>query len=111
MAEQRYEAMLTHSAEQDLEEIVDYIARHDSALSAERALSHLLEASESPAGFPKRGSQPRELLRLGIREYRQTLFKPYRMVYRIIGDTVYIHLIADERGNMQALLERRLLGR
>jgi len=51
------------------------------------------------------------LLHLGIREYRQTIFKPYRMIYRIIGKTVYIYLIADGRRNMQALLERRLLGR
>lgn len=74
-------------------------------------LDHLLKASDSLADFPERGSQPRELLRLGIREYRQTSFKPYRMIYRIIGKTVYIYLIADGRRNMQALLERRLLGR
>lgn len=111
MPGQRYQVLLTHSAEQDLEEIVDYIARHDSAPSAERVPSHLLEASESLADFPERGSQPRELLRLGIREYRQTFFKPYRMIYRILGDTVYIYLIADGRRNMQALLEHRLLGR
>ena len=111
MPRQRYQVLLTESAEQDLEDIVDYISRHDSALNAERVLDHLLKASDSLADFPERGSQPRELLRLGIREYRQTSFKPYRMIYRIIGKTVYIYLIADRRRNMQALLERRLLGR
>lgn len=111
MPRQRYQVLLTESAEQDLEDIVDYIALHDSALHAERVLDHLLKASDSLADVPERGSQPRELLRLGIREYRQTSFKPYRMIYRIIGKTVYIYLIADGRRNMQALLERRLLGR
>lgn len=36
MPRQRYQVLLTESAEQDLEDIVDYIALHDSALNAER---------------------------------------------------------------------------
>ena len=47
---------------------------------------------------------------LGIREYRQTFFKPYRVIYRIIDRRVYVFLIANGRRDMQALLERRLLG-
>jgi len=46
---------------------------------------------------------------LGIHEYREVFFKPYRIVYRVCADTVYIHLIADGRRDMQTLLERRLL--
>jgi len=49
------------------------------------------------------------LLALGIREYRQSLFKPYRVIYRVIGQRVYIYLIVDGRRDMQALLARRLL--
>lgn len=47
---------------------------------------------------------------MGIREYRQTFFKPYRVIYRVIGQRVYIYLIADGRRDMQTLLARRLLG-
>lgn len=59
--------------------------------------------------FPERGSHPKELLALGIREYREILFKPYRIIYRIMDKNVYILLIADGRRDMQTLLQRRLL--
>ena len=42
---------------------------------------------------------------MGIRQ-----FKPYRIVYQVLGETVYVMLIADGRRDMQALLQRRLLG-
>jgi toxin ParE1/3/4 len=66
---------------------------------------------ESLSRFPERGSHPRELLGLGIKEYRQTFFKPYRLVYRITDRKVTIYLIVDGRRDMQAVLARRLLGR
>jgi hypothetical protein len=31
--------------------------------------------------FPDRGTHPKELLALGIREYREVFFKPYRIIY------------------------------
>ena len=58
---------------------------------------------------PERGTYPKELSALGIQEYRQTFFKPYRVIYRITGQAVYIVLIADGRRDMQSLLIRRLL--
>ena len=51
------------------------------------------------------------MLALGIREYRQVFFKPYRVSYQIEGKTVQVHLIADGRRDMQGLLARRLLTR
>ena len=53
---------------------------------------------------------PKELMVLGIREYRQICFQPYRMIYRIVGKQVVIYLIANGRRDMQSLLTRRLLG-
>lgn len=106
----RYEAHLTAGAERDLESIYDYIAEFDSSASANRVLDKLLKTSEILATLPERGAYPRELLALGIREYRQVFFKPYRLIYRIIGQQVFIVLIADGRRDMQALLARRLLG-
>ena len=60
-------------------------------------------------GFPERGSNPEELVALGIREYRETFFKPYRIVYHIDRGRVFISLIADGRRDMRSLLARRLL--
>ena len=59
---------------------------------------------------PERGSYPKELVGLGIKEYRQTFFKPYRVIYRVTGSQVIVYLIADGRRDMQTVLARRLLG-
>ena len=106
----RYEVLITQGAERDLEEIYDHIAEFDSPEKAEYVLSRLLEAAERLATFPDRGPHPKELQALGIREYRQTFFKPYRLIYRVIGKQVFIYLIADGRREMQSLLAGRLLG-
>jgi toxin ParE1/3/4 len=60
--------------------------------------------------LPARGSYPRELLDLGIKEYRQVFFKPYRLIYRVVARDVIVFVIADGRRDMQSLLARRLLG-
>ena len=109
MAGRRYAVLLTAGAEQDLESIHDYIARFDSPANADHVLERLMEAVESLAKFPDRGSRPKELLALGIREYRQTFFRPYRLIYRVMERRVYVYLIADGRRDMQSLLARRLL--
>lgn len=105
----KHEVLLTAGAEKDLEEIFDYIAGFDSPVNANHVLDQLLQVSNSLAAFPERGSYPKELLVLGIREYRQVFFKPYRLIYRVIGKRVYIYLIVDGRRDMQSLLSRRLL--
>lgn len=48
--------------------------------------------------MPLRGVNPRELAELGIREYRQVFFKPYRIIHRVVADRVYIAALAHRRG-------------
>jgi toxin ParE1/3/4 len=105
-----FEVLLTEDAERDLEDLYSYIAEFDSPGHADRALARLLEAAASLATSPQRGSQPKELRLLGIQEYRQVFFKPYRVIYRVVDDRVVIYVIADGRRDMQTLLQRRLLG-
>ena len=105
-----FEVLLTQGSEQDLEAIYDYIAEFDCVANANHLLDQLMRVVNSLSRFPQRGSYPKELLALGIKEYRQTSFKPYRVIYRVTGDRVIIFLIADGRRDMQSVLARRLLG-
>ena len=41
---------------------------------------------------------------------RQVHFKPFRVIYRVVGQNIVVLVIADGRRNLKALLERRLLG-
>ena len=106
----RYKVSLTEDAERDLEEIYRYIAMSDSRESANRVLERLAEAIEALCELPERGSQPKELRELGNHGFRQVLFKPYRIFYRVLDRRVIISLIADGRRDMQTLLASRLLG-
>ena len=105
-----YEVLLTQGAEQDLESIHDHTAEFDSVGNAEHVPDRLMKVVDGRAQFPERGSYPKELLALGIKEYRQAAFKPYRVIYRVIGSRVVIYLIVDGRRDMQSVLARRLLG-
>ena len=105
-----FEVLVTEGAEQDLEAIHDYIAEFDCVANANHVLDELMGLVESLSRFPERGSYPKELISLGIKEYRQTFFKPYRVIYRVSGSQVIIYLVADGRRDMQTVLARRLLG-
>ncbi len=102
--------LLTEVAAQDLGAIHDYIAEFDCVANANRVLEQLMDVVEGLAGFPERGSFPKELVALGIKEYRQASFRPYRVIYRVMGEEIIVYLIADGRRDMQAVLARRLLG-
>lgn len=106
----RFEVRWTSAALADLEEIVDWIARHDSPAKSLHVADQIEAVIEGLQSHPARGAHPRELLEIGVRDYRETFFKPYRILYRIEGKRVYVYLIADGRRDMQALLSRRLLG-
>jgi toxin ParE1/3/4 len=106
----RFEVLLTEDAERDLEDIYNYIAEYDSRDKADYVLDRLLKVTDNLATSPERGLVPRELNALGIKEYHQVFFKPYRVIYRPIDHQVVIFVIVDGRRDMQALLQRRLLG-
>ena len=112
-----YEVVLTEDAQQDLQELYDYIAGHDAPAKADYVLSRIEKLLAGLAKMPQRGAWTTELLALGIREYRESYFKPYRVIYRVIDQVienktrhmVYVYLIVDGRRDMQALLQRRML--
>jgi toxin ParE1/3/4 len=104
-----FKVFLTADAVGDLEEIYEYIAGYDAPQKAEKILARIERTLKRLSESPERGAYPKELLTLGIREYRQIFFKPYRVIYRIMGERVYVLLIVDGRRDMETLLQRRLL--
>ncbi len=104
-----FAVLLTNDAACDLEELYDYIAVHDAPRKADCVLEQIEKAFSKLSEFPERGTYPKELLALGIREYREIFFKPYRIIYRVMDKNIYVLLIVDDRRDMQSLLQRRLL--
>ena len=104
-----HEVVLTADAESDIEDIVSYIAQFDSVESAEHVLDRLLRAADNLAVSPERGSPPKELRDVGDQQYRQVIFKPYRLIYRVTDRQVIVYVISDGHRDFQTLLTRRLL--
>jgi toxin ParE1/3/4 len=104
-----FEVFLTADAARDLEDLYQYITRHDAPGKAQHVLASIEKVFGSLSESPNRGAHPKELLVLGIHDCREIFFKPYRIIYRVLGNVVHVFLIADGRRDMQALLQRRLL--
>ena len=105
----KYRVRILREAEEDLAELVDHIAQHDSVERANYVLEKLLTVCERVEQHPERGHFLPELRSLGIKTYREVHFKPYRIIYEVIGREVFILLIVDGRRSLQTILERRLL--
>jgi toxin ParE1/3/4 len=96
------------SARNDLRAIHAYISERDSKENADYVAREIVRTALSLRDAPNRGSYPPELMAGGIRTYRQVFFKPYRILYRVRGNTVVVAVIADGRRDMDSLLARRL---
>ena len=105
----KYRVMLVDSAELDLDEIHHYVESNDSPERADELLDGMERTILALAEMPERGHVPPEMERIGVREYREVHFKPYRIVYAIVGDAVIVHSVLDGRRDMQTLLMQRLL--
>jgi len=104
-----FSVLLTDDASRDLEDINDYIDLHDGRGKADHVLDRIEKAFNSLTENPERGTCPKELLAIGLRDFREIFFKPYRIIYRITEDKIYVLLISDGRRDMHKLLQRRLL--
>jgi toxin ParE1/3/4 len=101
--------LIAADARQDMQVLYGYLATHDSIAAADRILSGLEIACATLAENPARGRIPMEMRLLGIFEFREVLFKSYRIVYRVEDGDVIVYGIADGRRNMQSFLYRRLV--
>ena len=106
-----YEVLVTDDASRDLADICGFIAQHDDAEKAKYVLAQIENAFGRLAAFPFRGVTPSELAEIGVVDYREVFFKPYRIVYRVMSDSVYVSLVADGRRDMRRLLHRRLVSK
>lgn len=109
MAKQ-HNVLWTLAAKQDLESIIDFIAR-DNPNAARSILQNLRKRAATLTNFPQRGRIVSELADLGLRLYRELLVTPWRIVYRISNTTVYVMMVIDGRRNAEDLLLERLVRR
>ena len=112
-ARNEWNVRFTHSAEGDIEAIIDFIAEREGVGRAEKILQIFREAKNSLSAFPMRGHFTPELLRFHISEFREIHAGVYRFIYQVHKSTkrVYIHAVFDGRRHVDEILEERLIYR
>lgn len=103
-----YEVRWTKNAISDLEAIASYIKK-DSPHNAQKIAKKLKEKAESLAHTPARGRIVPELLQMGLKNWRELIVKPYRIIYQIRGEKVFIFSIIDSRRDVEDILLEYLL--
>ncbi len=105
-----YNIKWTSSAKEDLLSIVAYI-KEDSPTIAREVYQKIKSKANSSNLFPLRGRVVPELQKEGITMYRELISSPWRIIYKVDNDTVYIMAIFDSRQNVEELLLQKLLRR
>jgi toxin ParE1/3/4 len=105
----QHTVLLTDDAQADLQALYHYIAGYDAPAKADAVLDRLEAVVASLSSLPERGAVTKELRDVGIRDYREVYFKPYRVIYRVMDGNVFVYLIVDGRRDMQTLLTQRLV--
>ena len=105
----KYKVVIDSLAKADVKEIFIYVSANDSVESASKLLDGLESTFEKLEKYPQRGHIPSELRETGIKDYLEIHYKPYRIIYEIEGNLVYIHSVLDGRRNIQEILSDRIL--
>ena len=95
--------------ENDLKGIIEYIA-DESPSNALKIFNRIKQKVSLLYTLPERGRIVPELCDQGIFEYRELIIPPWRILYRILENRVYVLSVLDSRRNIEDSLLRRLTG-
>jgi len=104
----KYSVRWADTAEHDLEAIIDFIAE-DSPENAMLILEQLRERAANLNSSPERGRIVPELKEHGIIIYRELIFPPWRIIYRLHEQAVYVLAVLDSRRNLEDILLDRFV--
>jgi addiction module RelE/StbE family toxin len=99
---------VTKTAKNDLREIVKYVSKNNP-MNAINILKRIENRINSLTHFPEKGGYVPELLQNNIKDYRQLIESPWRIIYKIDSDIVNVLLIIDSRRNNQDVLVEKLI--
>ena len=102
-----YQVLWSHTAQQDLTEIIEYIAQ-DSIGDALAILQKLEAKAALLITLPNRGRVVPELMHTGISQYRELISAPWRIIYRVDDRQILVMAVLDSRRDLQTVLLNRL---
>ncbi|HEY8034091.1 MAG TPA: type II toxin-antitoxin system RelE/ParE family toxin [Methylobacter sp.] len=103
-----YQVRWAKTAERDLVEIIEYIMQSSPA-TANKIFKKIKIKTEDLILLPDRGRIVPELFSQGISLYREIIIPPWRVIYRIVEETVFILAVIDSRRNVEDVLLEHLI--
>jgi len=104
----KYKVLWSRIAENDLARIIEYIAL-DNKKNAFHVLKRIKEKASKHYITPELGPIVPELQDQGIRQYRELVIPPWRIIYRTEKKHVYVLAVFDSRRNFEDILFQRLI--
>ena len=104
MGSAQYRIEWTADAEGDA---LGIVLRFDSQLNAERILAKLDQQAQSLASLPERGRIVPELEWIGVVQYHEIPLNPWRTLFEIRGQIVFIVAVFDGRRDLADVLFER----
>jgi plasmid stabilization system protein ParE len=104
-----FKVVILKSAQYDLKELRSYLVGKFSQETWSTTSSKLKNALKTLETSPLSGAVPAEIEMLNLGPFRQIVSGMNRIIYETRQDIVFVHVIADTRKNMTALLTKRLL--
>jgi toxin ParE1/3/4 len=106
----KYEVIWSHIAENDLINIIEYIAV-DNISNAVKIFKKIKKKAASLYHSPERGRIVPELRDHAIFQYRELIIPPWRIIYRISDKNIYVLSVLDSRQNIEDILLKRLVNK
>ncbi|CAA6826724.1 MAG: Death on curing protein, Doc toxin [uncultured Sulfurovum sp.] len=98
----------TKNAQFDLEEIITYI-KMDSVSIAKKIFFEIKKECDELYYMPERKRIVPELQQIGILNYREIIYKRWRIIFKIEQERVYVLVVADSSRNLEDILLQRLI--
>ncbi len=106
----KHKVIWANVAENDLKNIIAHIAE-DSPQNALNILSKIRQKASHLYALPERGRIVPELQDQGIVQYRELIISPWRLIYRIFEQKVYVLSVIDSRQNVEDILLKRFINK
>ena len=104
----RRQVVWSEAARRDLHAIVAYLADR-SPRAAIDTLHRIRGAARGLVAMPERGRVVPELARIHVRDFRELVIPPYRLLYRSAGRRVFVLGVFDSRRNLEDVLLDRIV--
>ena len=108
MTNEIYRVFWTQTAQQDLKNIIEYIAA-DSEIQTRRVYLVIKQKAENLRQMPLQGRVAPELRYYGVLTYRELISPPWRIIYKTAENIVWVLAVIDGRRNVEDILLDRLI--